>query len=255
MTNSEVRKLLAQKFVAKHVDACLVHFIAASEKFAGDDWDGVALKAGKFVEAVTKALVLYCGKSLPSNSRQFKAGNELRQLEQTNGQYGDIVRIVIPKACTFVYEIVNNRGGRHDAGEIDANEMDAKVVLPMIQWILAELVRFSSLGGDTKTAMDLIEGVTNKVHPFFEKIDGRTYVNIDNLSAPDIGMFLLYKAYPRRVARRDLVDGIVRHGASSSAAAMAVSRLKKLVDDDNGNLKLRANGRQKSESLLKACSR
>jgi hypothetical protein len=115
MSDKEARKLLTQKFETRHIDACLKHFIATSEKYISEDWDGVALKAGKFVEAVTKALMIHCGKTLPAKARQFKAGSELRALEQVNSSmYSDAVRIVIPKACIFVYEIVNNRGGRHD---------------------------------------------------------------------------------------------------------------------------------------------
>src|SRR5579863_10377948 len=141
MSDSQAKKLLVPKFETVHVDACLKHFVAATEKFIAEDWDGVALKAGKFVEAVAKALMRHCGKTLPANSRHFKAGNELKTLEPTTPTtYSDTVRIVIPKACIFIYEIVNNRGGRHDAGEIDANEMDAKVIIPVMQWVLAELI-------------------------------------------------------------------------------------------------------------------
>jgi hypothetical protein len=74
----QVRSLLVQRFEARHVDALLAHFPSAVEKFAVQDWDGVALKAGKFIEALTKALMIYCGKALPSKARDFKAGNELR---------------------------------------------------------------------------------------------------------------------------------------------------------------------------------
>jgi hypothetical protein len=203
MTEKEVRKLLIQKFEARHIDACLKHYLAATTEFIAKDWDGVALKAGKFVEAVTKALMLYCGKSLPANTRHFKAGVELRALESL-GAHSDVVRIVIPKACVFIYEVVNNRGGRHDAGEIDANEMDATVIIPLMSWIVAEMVRFCSVGGGTTSAMTLIDGLTNKIYPYFEEIDGRSYVNLNKLSAADTALLLLYASYPKRIGRQAL---------------------------------------------------
>ena len=158
MSDKQVRPLLTQHFDARHVDATLKHFKDATDKYGREEWDTVALKAGKFVEAATKALMVYCEKVLPA-TRKFKASNELKALEnaQINGSTApDTIRIVIPKACMFIYEVVNNRGGRHDAGDIDANSMDAKTIIPLMSWVLAEMVRFCSKGGDINSAMALI---------------------------------------------------------------------------------------------------
>lgn len=249
VSDQQVRALLVQKFEPRHIDSCLKHFFGATEKFLAEDWDGVALKAGKFVEAVTKALMIACGKTVPGG-RHFKAGNELRQLEQL-GSCPDALRIVIPKACVFIYEIVNNRGGRHDATDLDANAMDVTVIVPTLSWVLAEMVRYCSVGGDADAAMTLIEELTNKLYPYFENIDGRTYVNAQKLKASELALLILYEAYPKRAKRQEVVDAVIRHGATVSAANTAVHRLKHVVDDDKGHWKLRGIGRQMAEDLLK----
>lgn len=251
MSVPDVQTTLASKFAAKHVRDALKHFNDVIEKFNHEDWDGVALKAGKFVEAITKALALHCGRTLPAKARDFKAGNELRQLEQADKNlYSDVVRIVVPKACIFIYEIVNNRGGRHDAGEIDANHIDAAVVVPIVQWVLAELVRFSTVGGDIVSANDQIEQIIEKVHPLFENIEGRVYINAKDLGAPSVALLLAYEAYPQRIKRKDLEAAVVRHGHTPASAGMAVHRQLNLFDEDNGTLKLRDMGRRKAEELL-----
>jgi hypothetical protein len=248
---AEAKALLKQKFAMPHVDALLNHFSAAVEKYAVRDWDGVALKSGKFVEAVTKALMVYCGKTIGA-ARQFKAGQELRQLEGLPAaQHPETVRIVIPKACIFVYEVVNNRGGRHDAHDLDANEMDAKGIVPTISWVLAEMVRFCSTDADTASAMAVIQELTNKTYPYFEEIDGRAYVNIRGLKPGDIALLLLYRYYPQKIGRQQLIDLVVRHGHKKATVNTAVHRLKNLVDDDDGEWKLRALGRERAESLLR----
>jgi hypothetical protein len=247
----QVRGLLTKKFDARYIEASLKHFSTAVEKYAVQDWDGVALKAGKFIESITKALIVHCGKTVGS-PRQFKAGTELRQLEGVSASaYSDVVRIVIPKACIVVYEVVNNRGGRHDAHDIDANEMDAKVVVPIISWVLAEMVRFCSANADTVAAATLIDELTNKTYPYFEEIDGRPYVNVKGLKAGEIALLLLYSLYPRRIGRQELVGLVARHGISKSTAQTAVHRLKHLVDDNDGEWKLRGIGRQDADTLLK----
>ncbi|TMQ30993.1 MAG: hypothetical protein E6K65_03080 [Nitrospirae bacterium] len=249
---SQVNALLVQKFDSRHIHASLNHFSAAVEKYVLRDWDGVSLKAGKFVESITKTLMVFCGKTV-GNPRQFKAGNELRQLEHLSAAaFPDVVRIVIPKACIFVYEVVNNRGGRHDAHDIDANEMDAKAVVPIISWVLAEMVRFCSTDANTETAAALIDELTNKKYPFFENVDGRPYVNIKGLRPRQVALLLLYYLYPSRLNRQDLVDAIARHGVSSSAANTAVHRLKHVIDDDNGAWKLRGIGSQEADETLKS---
>ena len=247
----QVRGLLTKKFKAKHVDALLDHYSHAVEKFAVQDWDGVALKAGKFVEAITKAMVIHCGKTV-GGQRNFRAGNELRQLENVSStEYSEVVRIVIPRACIFIYEIVNNRGGRHDAHDIDANEMDAMVVIPTISWVLAELVRFCSIGADTVTAAALIDELTNKTYPYFEEIDGHSYVNVKGLKPGEIALLLLNSIYPKRINRQELVKLIVKHDIPKSAAQTAVHRLKHLVDDNDGEWKIRGVGRQDADALWK----
>jgi hypothetical protein len=129
--------------------------------------------------------------------------------------------------------------------------MDAAVVVPVLSWILAEMVRYCATGGDAVAAASLIEALTTKVLPYFEDIDGRTYVNLHKLKASELALLLLYAAYPKRVQPQALVDSVKRHGPTSGAASMAVYRLKTLVDDDNGRWKLRGIGRQKAEQLLK----
>ncbi|MBP6012471.1 MAG: hypothetical protein KBA31_09615 [Alphaproteobacteria bacterium] len=254
MSRDAVKRLLATKFAQVHVTAILKHFADLQEKFVEEKWDAVCLKAGKFVEAVTKALMVHCGQNLPA-ARDFKAGNELRKLEQLpKGTHAETVRIVIPKACVFIYEVVNNRGGRHDPGDLDANPMDATAIVPLASWVLAEMVRYCD-GRDTGEASDLIAELTQKIYPYFEEIDGRAYVNVRNLGGPDYALLLLYFRYPKRMTRRELVESIARHGVTENAAGMAITRMSDLLDDNESGLLLRAVGRQKAEELLKRLRR
>jgi hypothetical protein len=129
--------------------------------------------------------------------------------------------------------------------------MDARVVIPTISWVLAELVRYSSDSADTSKAMSIIDDLTIKVYPNFENIDGRTYLNYKKAGAPDVALLLLYDAYPKRLTRDELIAAVIRHGHKASASKMAVHRLGNLVDEADGTLKLRATGRQKAEEFLR----
>src|SRR3989344_3686109 len=248
-TETQAKKILAKEFPPIHVGATLNHFSEAIKKYQRGDWEGSLLKIGKFVEAIMKCLAIHCGQTLP-RPRNFKVGVMARDLGRTNSSYDDVVRILIPKACIFIYDIVSNRGVRHDPYEVDPNEMDANVAIPVASWILAELIRFSSDRSDLNTATLLVKGLSDKKYPYFEEIDGRTYINIRGLCARDTGLLILNAIYPKRINREFLIDLIKRHGFNANATNVAVHRLKTRVDDDNDNWKLRGIGLQEVDKIL-----
>ena len=245
----ELKNALKTVFAIKHIDAMLKHFGGAIEKYQEQDWEAVCFKGGKFVEAVTKLLMVYCGKILPA-MRSFKAGQELRNLEQlSSSNFSDTIRIVIPKGGIFIYEIVNNRG-RHDVDEVDANEMDARLLIPGMSWILGELLRFSTKGTDPVQAMELIDSISSKTYPLFEDIDGRTYLNKNGLEPGSIALLILYFIYPKRIQRKELVDIVVRHNVKTNTANVAVHRLKSYIDENEQGWKLRLAGKIKAEDII-----
>lgn len=246
----QIKTKLSTIFDAKHVATALKYYSETVEKHQNGDWEAVSLKGGKFVESTTKMLAIYCGVTLPQQ-RFFKAGNMLKSLEQLDpSTFRDTVRIVIPKACLLIYEIVNNRGGRHAADDIDSNSMDTEVIMPVMSWILAELFRFSSKGADPESAKIIIQSVTKRIYPRFEEIDGRPYINIKNLDGLSVAILILYYRYPSRIIRRDLVKFVERHGFKNSSANTSVYRAMGLVDDQNAGLKLRGIGIERAEEIL-----
>ncbi|MGH9957926.1 MAG: hypothetical protein ACREBC_12485 [Pyrinomonadaceae bacterium] len=165
-----VNELLRDVFAPKHVDAAVQHFQEAVEEFELNKWGNASAKGGKFIEAALKALWMYTGESVPAG-KHFKAGTIMTDLEKKVA-HPDTIRLTIPRACRFAYEIASNRGARHDADEIDANEMDARTVLALCAWILSEMVRFSQKGHDLALPKTIVEGLMKRRFPFAESIEG-----------------------------------------------------------------------------------
>ena len=244
---------LLQVFEQKHVTALLRHFSESVNAFENSKWEACISNGSKFVEAVIKALARHTGMSLPS-ARGFKFNKFVNQLGQLQaGTFDDSIRLLIPRNCTFVYDIASNRGTRHDPGDIDPNKMDAIAVIQNISWVLAEMIRLSHKGAlKPDDAADVVDGLMEKRYPDIEDIDGRLYVNRAGLSAPDIALLVLERKYPARIDREELLATLLRHhGVTKNNAQVAMTRIvKKFTDDDGqGNLKLRANGRQKAASI------
>lgn len=242
--------LLKPTFAAKHVGSAARHFDRMVEDFQKRDWEDSSAKGGKLIEAVVKALWVYVGETVPVG-RGFSVGSMIDKLQNKPiASAPERIRVTIPRACRFAYELASNRGARHDPDEIDANEMDARTVLSVCCWILADMVSFSQKGLDLAEAKSIVEGLMKRRFPFREQIQGRVYVDIAK-GAKEVALLVLWTIYPRRMDRGELEASVVRHDYSEKNAKVAVSRLVRYVDDDGrGNLRLRNSGVKKAEELI-----
>jgi hypothetical protein len=245
--------LLKDAFDSRHVDRTVGHFNAMISTFQQGGWEQSITKGGKFVEAALKALSILVGLPVPASARDFKADKAINDLSQVpKGSFSDAIRLTIPRACRFAYDIASNRGARHDPGEVDPNEMDANVVVATCSWILAEMLRESQKGAlDNAAASNLVRSLTEKRYPFVEEVDGRVYFHVDAISARDAAILTLWHGHPKRRTRQELIASITRHGHTRSNAQEAISRLGGLVDgDEHGALRLLQPGLKRADQLI-----
>jgi hypothetical protein len=252
MPSKTINQMLKDKFEARYADAVVRHFTLMVQDYQKREWEDANAKAGKFVEAVLKALWRHAGEVVPTG-KAFKAGNIMDQIDKKMA-LTDSLRLTIPRACRFAYEVASNRGARHDADEIEANEMDANATLSLCAWILAEMVRYAQHGLDLDAAKAVVDGVVKRRYPFIEEIDGRVYVDIAQ-SAREAAILILWHVYPKRIAEDDLFEQLRRHQYKKPNANQAIVRIQGVVDNGNGLLKLRAIGIQEAEKLIEKAER
>jgi hypothetical protein len=251
---AELEALLSPTFAVKHVRAALGHYQSAVEAYQTADWETSIAKAGKFVEATLKALALHAQRPVPSG-RGFKADVVIRSLENLAvGSIDDSIRLSIPRACRFMYDIASNRGGRHDPQEVDPNQMDSAVLVSNCSWVLAEMLRYSQKGAlDVDRVRDLVELLVVRRYPIVETVDGRFYYHAPKKTARDVALVALWHAHPGRVARVELVALMERHGFSNDNARKTCTRLRGCVDDDGaGNLLILTPGLNEADAIMGA---
>jgi hypothetical protein len=103
-------------------------------------WEPAELSAGKICEIVYSIIKGYAERNYPdSPSKPRNIVNACRQLE-TDSSLPRSFQILIPRMLPALYEIRNNRGVGHVGSDVEANNVDATLMLSMVNWIMAELV-------------------------------------------------------------------------------------------------------------------
>jgi hypothetical protein len=251
---ADLAKLLASQFIGKHVDAALTHYSNAVHNYSKGDWEGCIAKAGKFVEALLKALGVHCNVTFETG-RKFKADKLILDLSQTpNGSFDDSLRLLMPRGCRLVYDIASNRGARHDPDEVSPNSMDANVVMPVMSWLLAEAIRFAQKGSlDPDTAAAAVESLTERRYSAIEKVEGRVYLHAAKKSAVEVALVVLAELYPKRMQPSDLIEAVKRNGFTQNNAKLALSRISQYLDIEptTGELRLLSTGLRRAEEIIR----
>ena len=134
---------------------------ALSEYRAGR-WEAVGTKTGKICEVVYSIIHGKVSGKFPAKpSKPKNMVDACLKLEQQNKAHGRSLCIQIPRLLIAAYEIRNNRDIGHIGSDVDPNHMDAELLIRIVKWLVAELVRvFGKLSTDK--ARDIIEAVTER---------------------------------------------------------------------------------------------
>jgi hypothetical protein len=190
-------------------DPLLGSFATIVRNYREGRWEPSELNGGKLCEVVYTILKGHVDGRIPNKpSKPRNMVDAAKALEQANDTiFPRAVRIQIPRVLVALYEIRNNRGVGHVGGDVDPNRMDARMVLEMSKWMMADLVRvFHNL--DTTTASSVVETLVDRTVPIVWEVDaGLRRVLDPSLSMRDQSLLLLY-ATPTPVKDRDLFNWV-----------------------------------------------
>jgi len=152
-----------------------------------------------------------------------------------------------------LYEIRNNRGVGHVGGDVDPNGMDARVVLEMAKWILADLVRIFHPNSLTmEQATEFVDSLVERTVPVVWKVGDARRVLDPSLKSREQVLLLLYSVIgPARA--NDLFEW-VEHSNFTVFKKQVLGQLHKdrLVNFDSrtGLVTLSPTGTREVESKL-----
>lgn len=190
-------------------DPLLGSFATIVRNYREGRWEPSELNGGKLCEVIYTILKGHVDGKMPSRpSKPRNMVDAAKGLEQADAAvFPRAVRIQIPRVLVALCEIRNNRGVGHVGGDVDPNRMDARIVLEMAKWMMADLVRvFHNL--DTMTASSVVETLVERTVPIVWEVGtGSRRVLDPDLPMRDQSLLLLY-ATPTPVKDRDLFNWV-----------------------------------------------
>jgi hypothetical protein len=168
-------------------------------------WEPSELNGGKLCEVVHSILRGHVDGAMPAKATKprnmYDACRALEKADDRN--FPRAVRIQIPRMLVALYEIRNNRGVGHVGGDVDPNAMDARVVVEMAKWVMADLVRvFHRLS--TAEAAQVVEGLIERTVPAVWEVGQVRRVLRPTMTKKDQTLLLLFSAN-RVVSERELI--------------------------------------------------
>lgn len=185
------------------VEELMEGFFEAKRRFYLGDYRPNAVEGARYAEAAFRIMQW----ATQPNGDFTPIGRTLPKVDQLlikllNGTGNASVRKHIPRALQIVYTIRNDRDVAHLGDDIDPNLMDATVVVNLMSWTLAELVRlYHSVSADE--AQEIIDQLVAREVPAIQEVRGFPRV-LRDLRAGEHCLVLLYRAGVDGVAYGDL---------------------------------------------------
>jgi len=168
--------------------------------FLGDYAPG-AVNGGRFCEATSRILQFLGNDPHVPLDAEIKVDRALTQIEN-DMTLEEGLRLHIPRAVRLIYGVRNKRNTGHLKGGIDPSLQDATLVVSVLDWILAELVRIVH-GVSAGEAQDMISGIVTKEVPLIEVFNDRPYL-ARSLKPMDHLLVILYWSGQQSVTKRQL---------------------------------------------------
>lgn len=190
---AKIQAQLSAFIPAKLVDELLEAHAEAKRNFYLGGLRLSAVEGGRFCEAAFRIVEQVATRQHTPLGVQLATEKLTERLANLpKGSVPESVRLHIPRALRVVYDIRNKRDAAHLADGIDPNLQDATLVISVLDWVLAELIRlFHNLTPDE--AALIVDLIVARSAPAIQDFEGFLKVLRPELSAGHYVLLLLYQ--------------------------------------------------------------
>lgn len=180
-------------------------YLDLKSRHAEGKFDAAGVSAGKLCETVIRLLQHELKKAVTPFGQQITnfAGECDSFAQVPKAAANESLRIVIPRALSYLYTLRNKRGIGHAGGDIDANAIDSATISKVGDWIVCELIRiFHSMSLEDADA--LVASLSTREIPDIWEVGGKKRVLRDDLDFKQKTLLLLYSSVDSAVLAEDL---------------------------------------------------
>lgn len=160
-------------FPKELVSKLIYHYTTLKSNFIQNRLEPGELNGAKFAEVVFR-LIQYATdphhQYTPLRQSLLSVDTLVIEFQKLSKTFDDSLRLHIPRALRVIYGIRSKRGVGH-TGEVDANLMDATLVMAVCDWVMAELVRLYH-GCSADEAQNIIDRLVKRNIPIIYDKDG-----------------------------------------------------------------------------------
>jgi hypothetical protein len=230
------------------VDELLTAYQEAKKNFYLGGLRLSAVEGGRFCEAAFRMLQQVAGGTFTALGAQIRTDVLIKELsELPKAKAPESIRIHIPRSLRVVYDIRNKRDAAHLGDGIDPNVQDATLVVAVLDWVLAELVRlYHAVTADE--AHGIINELVSRRAPAVQDFDGFLKVLRTDLEVGDRILLLLYERGSRRATFQELSSWM--HPRMRKNLKRSLSRLEHdlaLIHSVGGEFQITNSGMQEVE--------
>ena len=184
-------------------DPLVAEYRSVVRNYAERRWSPAELSGGRFCEVVYTVLDGHSRSAFPAVPAKPPNFPAACKALEAHTHVPRSFQILIPRALPALYEVRNNRGVGHVGGDVDPNPMDAGLVVAVVGWVMAELVRvFHNL--DTPAAQAVVDALAGRRTPLVWFGDEVRRVLVPDLPLRDT-LLLLLSTEAARVPVADLL--------------------------------------------------
>jgi hypothetical protein len=188
-----IQAQLATRIQPKVVSELLDAYDEAKRNFYLGGLRLSAVEGGRFCEAGFRALQDIAGLAPTPLGKQLDTEKLISALANLSPHAtAEAIRLHIPRSLRVVYDIRNKRDAAHLADGIDPNVQDATLIVGVLDWVLAELVRLVH-NVTPDEASRIVDSIVTRSSPIIQDFDGYLKVLNPSLGASDFLIAVLYQ--------------------------------------------------------------
>jgi hypothetical protein len=234
-------------------EALLSEFLDVERRYVLADWEPATLNGGQLAEVASRLIYHIDSGNLNRRKSVDDCLTYVEDEKNSNSHAFPHRRSALHLCRTLrtLYKLRSQRGAVHIDPDYSANELDSALVVGLVRWIVAELLRIFWSGNTADVARAIREIVRFEV-PAILTIDNRPLVLRTDCTVEEEILILLHNAGEKGMSRSELGSAVPKSAPATTTALQKLCSpsLREAVKRANGTYILTPNGSRRVHNQL-----